>query len=130
MAKSKVFTRDYLVSHRRVMRYVIVFPIDTACTYHETQYKRVHQLYHVTRYLVRHVLFNFTCNDGQVCYFTFAFDSVQSNVANFLHVQAYFLCPATDTKLIQYLFPLRSGRLCPKWVPSTETVSPSGSTRT
>lgn len=32
--------------------------------------------------------------------------------------------PATQTKLMQYLLPFRSGRLCPRWVPSTLTVSP------
>jgi len=28
------------------------------------------------------------------------------------------------TRLMQYLLPLRSGRLCPRWVPVRETVSP------
>ena len=37
--------------------------------------------------------------------------------------------PATDTKLMQYRLPLRSGKLCPKWVPSTDTASPLGKHR-
>ena len=38
--------------------------------------------------------------------------------------------PATLTKLIQYLFPLESGKLCPKCVPSKLTHSPSPKHRT
>ena len=45
--------------------------------------------------------------------------------------QAFFSgLPATDTKLMQYREPDLSGKLCPKCVPSTLTVSPSGRTRT
>ena len=34
-----------------------------------------------------------------------------------------------ETRLMQYRLPLRSGRLCPRWVPVALTVSPSPSTR-
>ena len=37
--------------------------------------------------------------------------------------------PAMETRLMQYRLPLRSGRLCPRWVPVALTVSPSPSTR-
>ena len=39
-------------------------------------------------------------------------------------------CPAMETKLIQYLLPFPSGKLCPKCVPSILTVSPFGKIRT
>ena len=38
--------------------------------------------------------------------------------------------PATETRLIQYRFPEKSGRLCPRWVPSKLTASPLFKTRT
>ena len=38
--------------------------------------------------------------------------------------------PATLTKLIQYRFPLESGRLCPRCVPCTLTASPLRKVRT
>mmetsp|Transcript_9755 Transcript_9755/g.14672 ORF Transcript_9755/g.14672 Transcript_9755/m.14672 type:complete len:102 (+) Transcript_9755:101-406(+) len=38
--------------------------------------------------------------------------------------------PATLTKLIQYLFPEKSGRLCPRCVPARLTDSPFGRQRT
>jgi hypothetical protein len=38
--------------------------------------------------------------------------------------------PAMLTRLMLYRLPLESGKLCPRCVPSTDTVSPSFSTRT
>ena len=35
-----------------------------------------------------------------------------------------FSWPATETRFIQYLLPLRSGKLCPKCVPTNDTASP------
>ena len=67
-----------------------------------------------------------------VCYLCRSHIEIFFVTNNFLQHHRWVLhiylggCAATHTKLMQYLFPFLSGRLWPRWVPSTLTHSPLG----